>query len=132
MSQTSERIRPVIVPTRRSDDQFSTIRQTLARLEKSDGLDFFQMTREAGQQMPRDASLIAVLTHVDMAVGVALGQLKKQGYAVTAIINCFDVEQFGHLSEPLLAAGIEVRHLRDEESIRYICQRQVLMAHGVN
>ncbi len=130
MTKTSERLRPLIVPTRRSDDQFSAIRQTLARLEKTDGLGFLELTGEAGERMPRDATIIAILTRVDMEMGVALGQLRKQGYAVTAIINCHDFERFTSLSEPLFAAGVEVRHLRDEESIRSICKRQVLLSQG--
>lgn len=130
MTKTSERLRPVIVPTRRSDDQFSAIQQTLARLEKTDGLGFLELTGEAGERMPRDATIIAILTRVDMEMGVALGQLRKQGYAVTAIINCHDFERFTSLSEPLFAAGVEVRHLRDEESIRSICKRQVLLSQG--
>ena len=130
MSDANERLRPVIVRTRRSDDQFSAILQSLARLETSNGMGFLQLTGEAREQMPRDASIIAILTRVDMETGVALQQLRQQGFAVTAIVNCFDFEQFGRLSGPLLAAGIEVRHLRDLDSIRHICQRHVLMAHG--
>lgn len=126
MVDKSERLRPVIVPTRRDDDQMRKILHTLARLEKTDGLSFFQLIQEAQERLPRDASVIAILTHVDMEIGVTLGQLRRQGYAVTAIINCFDIETFSRLSEPLLAEGIETRHLRDESAVRTICEKQIL------
>ncbi len=128
MDTENDRLQPVVVPTQRSDHQFMTILQTLARLEKSDGLDFFEFVAQVQQRLPRDATIIAVLSRVDLEVGVTLGQLRRQGFAVTAIINCFDEEQFGNMCAPLVAEGIETRHLRDEDSIRQICQRQVLMA----
>ncbi len=128
MDRNNERLRPVIVPTQRADDQIVHILQALARLEKTDGLSFFEMIGEAQQRLPRDATIIAILTHVDLEVGVALGELRRQGYAVTAIINCFEIERFSHLSAPLLAEGIETRHLMDKASIRAICERQVLLA----
>lgn len=128
MDPESDRLQPVVVPTQRSDHQFMTILQTLARLEKSDGLAFFEFVAQVQQRLPRDATIIAILSRVDLEVGVTLGQLRRQGYAVTAIINCLDQEQFSNMSGPLVAEGIETRHLRNEDSIRLICQRQVLMA----
>jgi hypothetical protein len=129
MSDRNTRLRPVMVPTRRGEDQAVQIRQTLARLEKTDGLSFMQMVGEVGQRLPRDASIIAVLSQVDLEYGVALGELRRQGYAVTAIVNCFEIETYSHLSAALLAEGIETRHLRDEDSIRSICEKQVLFSH---
>lgn len=127
MSEENQRLRPVVVPTRRDDQQFGDILQVLARLEQTDGLSFFEMVQESQERMTRDASIIAILTHVDMEIGVTLGQLRRQGYAVSAIINCFDIEKFTRLCEPLLAEGIEVRHLRDESAVRTICEKQVLL-----
>ncbi|MCP4080776.1 MAG: DUF58 domain-containing protein [Pirellulaceae bacterium] len=130
MASENTRLRPVIVPTRRGDDQAQNIFQTLARMEKTDGLSFFEMVAEAQQRLPKDASIIAVLSKVDLEYGVALGELRRQGYAVTAIVNCYDIGRFSQLSAALLAEGIETRHLRDEDSIRTICEKQVLFARG--
>lgn len=130
MSARNTRLQPIIVPTRRGDDQATNIFQALARLEKTDGLSFFQMVAEAQQRFPRDASIIAVLTQVDLEFGVALGELRRQGFAVSAVINCHEIEKFSHLSAALLAEGIETRHLRDEDSIRSICEKQVLLTFG--
>jgi uncharacterized repeat protein (TIGR01451 family) len=127
MSRTSDRIQPVVVPTRKSDTQFSRILETLARLEKSDGLRLLDLLAESRDQIPRDASLIAIVGRVTLETGVALGTLRRQGLAVTAIVNCYDVESYARWSSVLLAEGIDTRHLRDEESIRAICQRQVLL-----
>ncbi len=127
MSETSDRLRPVIVPTKKADDQMQQILSTLARLEMTDGLSLFQLVQESQERLPRDASVIAVLTHVDLAVGVTLGQLRRMGYAVVAIINCHDVERFTQLSEPLLSEGIETRHLSDESAVRSICEKQILL-----
>ncbi len=127
MQQTSTRLQPVLVPTRRGDDQAVLILQTLARLEKSDGLAFFQMVAETQQRFPRDASIIAVLSRVTLEHGVALGELRRQGFAVTAIVNCFETETFSRWSAPLLGQGIETRHLRDEDSVRAICEKQLLL-----
>ena len=130
MSETNTRLKPVVVPTERGDEQADRIFQTLARLEKSNGLSFFQMVAEAQQRFPRDASIIAVLTRVNIEYGVVLGELRRQGFAVTAIVNCHDVERYSQLSAALLAEGIETRHLLDEDSIRSICMKQVLVPYG--
>ncbi len=130
MAEENTRMRPVIVPTQRSDDQANQIYEALARLEKTSGLTFFEMVAEAQQRFPRDATIIAILSTVNLEYGVALGELRRQGYAVSAIINCHDLEQFSQLSSALLAEGIETRHLQDEDSIRSICEKQVLMSHG--
>ena len=123
-----EQVRPVVIPTRKSVEQMIQIRRALARLELSDKLDLMQLLREAAEDLPRDATVIVLLADVDLARAVALGALRRQGYAVTAIINCYDPEEFARMSGPLVAEGIETRHLKDEASIRQICQRQALLA----
>jgi uncharacterized protein (DUF58 family) len=127
MLAESDRLQPVIVPTRRNDHQFIDVQQALARLEQTDGLAFSDFVVQVQQRLPRDATIIAILSRVDLAVGVALGQLRRLGFAVTAVINSADEERFCRLSAPLVAEGIETRHLRDEDSIRSICQQQVWM-----
>lgn len=130
MSRENTRLQPVVVPTRRGDEQAVQIYHALARLEKTNGLSFFEMVAEAKERFPRDASIIAILSKVNLEYGVALGELRRQGYAVSAIVNCYDIEHYSQLSEALLAEGIETRHLRDEDSIRSICEKQVMLTHG--
>ena len=57
---------------------------------------------------------------------MALGNLKRRGLAVTAILNMYDVTDFAMASGPLLSQGIETRHLIDESAIVTICRRLVL------
>ncbi len=126
MAEKSDRLRPVIVPTRLVDHQFQDILQVLARLELTDGLTFSGLVEQSRERLPRDATVIAILSRVDLESGSLLGQLRRQGYAVSAIINCLENEDFARMAGPLVAQGIEARHLKDQESIRAICQRQVM------
>jgi len=82
----SNRLRPVVVPTRRGFDQFQQIREVLARLELTDGKNFAEMVFEVAPRLPKDATLIAILPKVPVDTAVALGMLKKRGFAVSAIL----------------------------------------------
>jgi hypothetical protein len=45
---------------------------------------------------------------------------------VTALLNLYEDIDFADHSIPLIAAGIETRHLKDEEAIATICRGFVL------
>src|SRR3954471_13154314 len=76
MRETSDRLRPVVMPTRRSSTQLNDILQTLARVEKTDGFTFPQLVIEAASQLPQSASVIAILTRVTPQIAVSLGSLR--------------------------------------------------------
>ncbi|MEC9094182.1 MAG: DUF58 domain-containing protein [Planctomycetota bacterium] len=126
MHAESERLRPVIVETKRGVEQLEKIFAALARLEKTSGLDLERLVSEAADRLPRDATVIAILSQVTDIEVVALTSLRDQGYAVTAIINCYGTEEFAKSSGPLISGGIETRHLRDEASITEICEKQAV------
>ncbi len=126
MHENSERLRPVVVETKRGVEQLQIIFEALARLEKTSGLDLARLVSESAVRLPRDATVVAILSQVTDVEVVALTSLRNQGYAVSAIINCYEVEEFAINSGPLIAEGIETRHLRDEESISEICRRQAV------
>jgi hypothetical protein len=126
MQEDSNRLRPLIVPTRRSNTQLPQILQTLARVEKTSGLTFAQLVREAASQLPQSATVIALLTVVTPEIAIALGNLRRRGLAVTAIINVYDEYRFAELSISLLAEQIETRQLKDRAAIPYVCQKAVL------
>jgi len=86
----SDRLRPVVVDTQRGFDQFQKIREALARLELSDGMNFAQLCLEMASRMPRDATVIAVLPQVSVETAIALGTLRRQGFAVSAILIGLD------------------------------------------
>ncbi|MCH7685820.1 MAG: DUF58 domain-containing protein [Planctomycetes bacterium] len=127
MLDESDRLQPVVVETRRGADQFMRIQETLARVELTDGLTFSQLVLETSSRMPRDASIIAILPHVPPETAVALGTLKRSGYAVTAVLTMYDDEQdYPTSAGRLLAEGIDVRQVEDDVMLAAVCSEQLL------
>lgn len=127
MKNTSDRLAPLVVPTRRGDDQFLRILETLARVEQTDGLTLPQLIAEAAQRMPRDATVLAILSRVTEVEAIALGALKRQGFAVEAIINTYDEFDYTVLAGLLWREGISSRHLGTEESIVNLCENLAMV-----
>jgi uncharacterized protein (DUF58 family) len=126
MNDQNDRLRPIVVPTRQGPDQFRNILETLARLELTDGLAFPELVNETDDRLPRDATLVAILPRVTPRDAIALGNLRRRGYAVTAAINLYDEYEFASAAGPLIANGVDVRHLKDRDSIRSLCRRFAL------
>jgi hypothetical protein len=126
MQDKSDRLRPVVVPTRRTSTQLTYILQTLARVEKTDGFTLPQLVSEAASQLPQSATVIAILTRVTPQIAITLGNLRRRGLAVAAVINTFDEQHFAEQSAPLLSEGIETRHLKDRAAIPSVCMKCVL------
>ena len=124
--EKSDRLRPVIVPTRKSPEQMIHISKALARLEKTDGMRLSELIIEAAAEIPRDATVIVIVSKINLENAIALGGLSRQGYSVEAIVNCYSEEEFATVSGPLLAEGIATRHLKDETSVAVICEKQIL------
>lgn len=135
------RLRPVIVETRRGVETFERIRETLGRLELTDGLTLAQLIVEGASRMSRDATVIAILGDVTTESAIALGNLRRSGYAVTAIVILSEGEtQFGQDSGArfrdadgmldkigrLYAEGVAVRHIDNEVAISQLCSRQLV------
>lgn len=121
MRERSDRLRPVAVPTGRSNTQLQQILRTLARVEKTDGLSFAQLVVEVSSRLPRSATVIAMLSNVTPASAIALGSLRRRGYAVTAIVNAFEEFDYARMAGPLMAEQIDVRQLRDRAAIPQVC-----------
>jgi hypothetical protein len=126
MAETSDRLRPVVVATDRGPDNLMRIFETLARVELTDGLDLPQLIEETASRMPRDATVVAILPTVTETHAIALGNLRRRGFAVTAILNIYEQYDFAAASGPLLAQGVETRHLSDESAIPELCRRFIL------
>jgi uncharacterized protein (DUF58 family) len=124
-SDEDDRLQPVIVPTARGPQQPLRIRHLLARLEKTDGFRIPELLRETISRLPRDASVIVVMSDVRPADAIALSQLKRQGFFVTAIINVYDLGEFADRAGPLVAAGIAVHQLVDGAAIGQIARRSM-------
>lgn len=126
MHDRSDRLRPLIVETRRGPEQLMRILETLARAELTDGLEFSQLIVETMGRLPRDATVIAILPAVPPAVMVALEMLARRGFAVTAILNFWEDYEYGAVAGRLAAHGIAAQHLKEEASIPDICRQFAL------
>ncbi len=126
MQSKSDRLRPLIVDTRRGPEQFMAILETLARMELTDGLPLPALIEEAAARMPRDATVVAILPRGDETSAIALANLRRRGLAITVLLNFHDDYEYSRAAGFFLAEGIETRHLRDEASIVEICRQYAL------
>jgi uncharacterized protein (DUF58 family) len=129
MKEDNTRLQPLIVETRRGIEQFQHIRETLARVELTDGLTFAQLVEETEGRLPRDATVLAVLADVPPETAMTLGSLRRQGYAVTAVLIAIEEGRLEQAHGRLLAEGItDVRPIRDEATLGLLCQQQIVPA----
>lgn len=122
----SDRLQPLVVPTRRGPEQFMRILETLARIELTDGLTLAELVTETASRLPRDATVVAILPTVTEAAAVALGSLRRRGFAVTAIVNTYEPHDYAVAAGRLMAEYIDVRHLKDKEGLATVCRDYVL------
>jgi uncharacterized protein (DUF58 family) len=121
-----ERRRPLRVETRRGVEQLTRVRELLACAELNDGLTFAQMLSEAVGRLPRDATLLAVLPDVPEETAIALGTLRRQGFAVAVVLVMIPDDEIERAFGRLVAEGVrDVRPLKDEGEIAELCRRQV-------
>jgi len=126
------RLRPVVVTTQKGGDRFGQILETLARLEHTDGMEFSEMLEEAASEIPRDATLVAVLRRVTPDTAASLGELARRGYLVTTIIVSTDIEPTPDWAQPpdwarmLLDQGIDFHVVNSEESVMNLCAEAIV------
>jgi len=118
MKEENDRLAPMVVQTRRGMEQLQRIRETLARAELTEGLTFTDLVQEAVGRLPRDATVIAVLPEVSVASAVALGLLRRQGFAITIVLILMDEGKIEKAMGRLFAEGVrDVRHLSNEDAL---------------
>jgi uncharacterized protein (DUF58 family) len=126
------RLRPVVVPTRKSVENFHLILETLGRLEQTDGLNFSGLIREAAVQIPRDATVVAVLSRVTPEIAQSLGELVRRGFLVTVVVVIFGGEPLPDWARPpewaeiLLAQNINFHIVNSEEAITNLCAEALI------
>jgi uncharacterized protein (DUF58 family) len=126
MLEGSERLQPVLVETRRGVEQFQRIREALARIELTDGLTAAGLIVESANRLPRDATVVALLPDVPVETAVALGSLRRAGFAVSVVLVAVAEDQLENCYGRLLAESVrDIRHLRDEAALPDLCQQQV-------
>lgn len=129
MREDNERLQPLVVETRRGVEQFQRIRETLARVELTDGLTFAQLVLETASRLPRDATVVALLPDVPPETALALGNLRRGGFAITVILHLLDETRLEQGYGRLRAEGIlDIRHLANEAGLQNLCQQQVAYA----
>ncbi len=126
MTAHSDRLLPVVVPTGRSPECFQQILATLARLELTDGLTLPQLIQETESHLPRDATVIVILPRATPDDAIALGNLRRSGFAVTALLNLYDDYEFAMAAGPLMAEGVDARPLKDRAGIAGVCRQYLL------
>jgi len=124
MLAESDRLRPQVHTPDRGPEQLRRLQLALARVELTGGLRFDQLVLETACRMPRDTTVIAILQDPSESHAVALGNLRRQGYSVTAIINVYDTYDFDRASKYLWAEGVTTHHLSDNSAIASIAKRQ--------
>lgn len=128
MHDQSDRLQPLILPTRRGMEQVQQARELLARVELTDGLTFAQLLLESTRRIPRDASVIVVLPDVPEESALALGNLKRQGYAITVVLIMIGEEGLERCHGRLMAEGIrDIRSLDSEVHLPSLCQQQLVI-----
>jgi uncharacterized protein (DUF58 family) len=126
------RLRPVRVENGKGLEKLNQIFEILARLELTDGLNFSEMIAAAASQIPRDATVIAVLHHVTPETATALGELARRGFLVTAVVVAFAAEPIPDWARPpewaglLLAHGVDFRLVNSEEAITDLCAEAII------
>jgi len=114
------------VPTGRGWSQFHPIRLALARLEPTESRTFAEFVVEVTPRLPRDATALAVLPAVTVETAAALGELRRQGFAVAAVLVVpGEDDLYGSLGR-LAAEGVrDVRVVETEEHLADVCAAQV-------
>lgn len=128
----NERLRPVRIATRKGPEKMTQILETLARLEHTDGLEFSEMLAATLSQIPRDATVVPVLRQVTPAMALALGEMARRGFLVTAVVVALEKDPVPDWAQPpewaelLLAQGIDFRLVNSEEAVMNLCAEAIV------
>ncbi|WP_235908787.1 DUF58 domain-containing protein [Roseiconus nitratireducens] len=122
MLEASDRIRPVVVDLGRGAVHLQQLRRTLARLERTDAMSLGQLLTETESRISSETTLIAIFQMASEETLSALIGFSRRGRAVAAIINTFDINDYGALAGPLIAANIPTFHLAAEGGIAELCR----------
>ncbi|WP_417739859.1 DUF58 domain-containing protein [Rosistilla oblonga] len=125
MHEVDAHLKPVCLSAQRGPVHYRDVHRMLARLEITDGLNLSQTFLEVESRLSRDTTLIVIVQECDSSTAEVLAGFKRRGWAVTAIINTFEVDDYSKAAGPLVASGIAVMQLRDEASLAMICRALV-------
>ncbi len=127
MLRESDRIRPVVLEQDRGPEHFADLHRTLARLERTDGLTLPQLISETQSRMPRQMSILVIAQCFDDQSALALSILRRQGFAVSAIINQHAHDGSNDSAARLMQFNVPTFMLPDEKSLPVVCTEMLLI-----
>mgnify|MGYP003663022119 CR=1 FL=1 len=125
MQSESDRRRPVILKADRGPTHYQEIVRTLARLERTDALSLADLLVESESQLSNETTLLVIFQRTNPEATSALIGLSRRGWAVAAIINTHDINDYSSAAGPLIACNIPTFHLSSEDSIVDVCRAAV-------
>ena len=112
----SQRLAPIMIPTRKSAEQGRMILEALARADYTDGLTIDKVLQHSIQHLSRDATILLVTPEVTDTLAVVLSIMKEAGYLLGVFIIGPE-ERYFDAVEKLAPRSIDVYRIGDREAI---------------
>lgn len=125
--EKNDRLKPLIIDAGVGPEKFSEIHRTLARLERTDGLNLCQLLSETQSRLPRQLAILVILQTVNEEAALSLALLRKQGFSVSVIVNQHTLDGADDAAAMLVGQRLPVYALPDEQSVPTVCQNMLLM-----
>ena len=75
----------------------------------TDGLPLPALIEETASRMPRDATVIAIVPPKSENAAIALGNLRRRGFAVTVLLNLYEDYDYSLLAGPVPGRRTSIR-----------------------
>lgn len=114
--EKSQRLAPLMIPTRKAAEQGHLILETLARVDYTDGFTIDKVLQFSIQHMSRDSTILLITSEVTDELAVTLGILKESGFSANVFI-IDDERAYFRAIERLAASRIDVFHIPNRAGI---------------
>jgi len=120
----SQRLAPLMVPTRKSAEQGRLILETLARVDYTDALTIDKTLQHSIQHLTKDATILLVTSEVSDDLAVTLSIMKESGYwASVFLVN--NEQGYFKAIDKLARHKIDVYHIPNIDAISKYATRDV-------
>ena len=123
MSDSSDRLRPILIGPDRGPVHLKEVTRTLARLDRSDGLTLAEFLTESEPRLANDTTLLVVLQQCPPESLAALVGLARRGWAVAVVINTHEIDGYSAAAGPLIAERIPTFHLAGPDTVADVCRQ---------
>jgi len=120
----SDKLNPLAVETRRSPVQALKIIENLARVIPSDGLAIDALIMSEFRRIPRDATLIPIVSRVTPELALVLAEMKISGFPVTAFV-IKNQHAYEEASMLLARESIDVIHIEAERDLHELSPTRI-------